>query len=503
MRKTIVSIVIAFLSFFPVVTFSQDNPADETIEIPTLQAVLQVEDIVEQGKNVIFDASGSINPVPEKPLSHEWDFGDGTKEAGEEVVHVYQKSGKYQIKLTTVDSEGNTATAEKEIFVYQKLLLLVSNDANSLDRIQNFEDSARQRGIYVKVLGSFDSVTDFIAEDVLLQKLSESINDIRRADHLVFLTRSSFGLTLLSRFKETFKDVSVFQNKDIIFVSNARLSLLTTIAQGTFQAMAPKRIILTRSEAMWPLVESENIDDFLMILEQRGLEYELINTPVKLSITTFLSYMMNFMIDRGISSNSLKLILMLPVIVTVVAFMKQVIGISTLGVYTPSILALSFMALDIRYGLFMLLILLLIGTLVRIFMRHYRLLYIPRMAIVLSFVSITILGVMFLGAIFNISHLVSLSIFPMLIMSTLTEQFVSIQTGKGFKQAFFIISETILVAVLNYYVATWEFMQTLMLSHPELVFVFILINIGLGRFTGLRLSEYFRFREVLRHTEEE
>jgi len=64
-----------------------------------------------------------------------------------------------------------------------------------------------------------------------------------------------------------------------------------------------------------------------------------------------MSYLVGFMIDRGIPSNSIKLILMLPIIVTMIAFMKQVVGVTTLGVYTPSILALSFIAIDLRYGL--------------------------------------------------------------------------------------------------------------------------------------------------------
>ena len=91
------------------------------------------------------------------------------------------------------------------------------------------------------------------------------------------------------------------------------------------------------------------------------------------------------------------LVLMLPIIVTVVAFMKQVVGIDTLGVYTPSILTLSFIALNLWFGLLIFVALLLIGGAVRHFLHRYRLLYIPRMAIILTFVSLTILLLLFLG----------------------------------------------------------------------------------------------------------
>jgi hypothetical protein len=43
----------------------------------------------------------------------------------------------------------------------------------------------------------------------------------------------------------------------------------------------------------------------------------------------------------------------------------------------------------------------------------------------------------------------------------------------------------------------------LFLAYPEIVLLAIVVNFGLGRWTGLRVVEYFRFREVFRHLQEE
>ena len=128
--------------------------------------------------------------------------------------------------------------------------------------------------------------------------------------------------------------------------------------------------------------------------------------------------------------------------------------------------------------------------------------YIPRMAIVLTFVSLTILFLMFLGAIFNISNIVSISVFPMLIMSTMVEKFVSIQSGKGLRKALTLVGEAVLVAIICFFVAEWGFLKVFVLGHPEVIFLFLLANIALARFSGLRLLEYVRFREIIRHAEE-
>jgi hypothetical protein len=275
------------------------------------------------------------------------------------------------------------------------------------------------------------------------------------------------------------------------------------IAQGTFRTIRPARMVLTRPETLWMLFEQETIEAFVTDLEAREIQYEVISELGSITPLNFMSFFINYMVEKGVPTNSLLLILMLPVIVTIVAFLKQVVGLTTMGVYTPSIIALSFVALGIKFGLFIFVMILAFGTLTRMFLRRYRLLYIPRMAIVLSIVSLTILFVMLMGAYFNISQLVSISVFPMLIMSTMVEKFVSIQGERGFRQAIAMISATTFVSVVCYYVVEWAFFKTLIFGHPELIFVFLVVDIFLGRWTGLRLLEYVRFREIFRYTEEE
>ena len=481
---------------------TDEETAEEEVKI---EPVITAPELVEIGKNVIFGAGRTVNLTPEYPLTFVWDFGDGVQAEGSEVVHTYAQEGDFDITLQVSNTLGDELTLTTQIFVYKKFWVLVTDDVDERERIESLIVYARERGVYVSLIESFDSVSEFITEDALTKKLSESVEDIKAADELVIWTRGSLGLTLMSHFKQAVSEPGLdFSQKEIIFISEGNLSTLVNLARGTFQIVQPKRLLLTRSESLWPFVESANVDELIAKLQERGISFEVvISGAAKIGFTNFLSYLVNFMIDRGIPTNTLKLILMLPVIVTVVAFMKQVIGMTTLGVYTPSIITLSFIALDIKYGLMLLILILLMGTLIRMALRRYRLLYIPRMAIILTLISLTILMVMLLGAAFHIGDLVAISIFPMLIMSTLVEKFVSIQTDKGFSSALLLISETVLVSVLCYYVAEWDYLKTLMLSHPELIFGFLLVNLILGRWSGLRLFEYIRFREVLRHAEEE
>ena len=56
------------------------------------------------------DADGSI-------VSYSWDFGDNTKKTGRNVDHTYDLVGTYTVKLTVVDSDGDTASTDLSVSI--------------------------------------------------------------------------------------------------------------------------------------------------------------------------------------------------------------------------------------------------------------------------------------------------------------------------------------------------------------------------------------------------
>jgi diacylglycerol kinase len=72
---------------------------------------------------------------------------------------------------------------------------------------------------------------------------------------------------------------------------------------------------------------------------------------------------------------------------------------------------------------------------------------------------------------------------------------------KGFRTALFLALETILLAVACYFIVKWSAFQILVLNYPFVVVLIVLLNIGLGKWTGLRFTEYYRFRDVINHVE--
>lgn len=209
----------------------------------------------------------------------------------------------------------------------------------------------------------------------------------------------------------------------------------------------------------------------------------------------------NFIVEQGVPLQTVALLLMLPIVVTLVAFFRQVIGIKAFGIYTPSIITFALLAFDpngLKYGIAIFISVITVGTLSRLLMKQFRLLYLPRVAMTVSIVSLSILGVLVIGGMFQRTGLAAVSIFPLLIMITLAEKFVATQIEKGSRIALILAVETLVISVTGYFLVSWDALVTLILSHPWIILLTFVINFSLGKWTGLRITELLRFRTIIK-----
>jgi hypothetical protein len=204
-------------------------------------------------------------------------------------------------------------------------------------------------------------------------------------------------------------------------------------------------------------------------------------------------------LSSGIPLDTLILVLILPIIVTVIAFFRQVVGIKAFGIYTPAIITFALLATnEIRYGITIFVTVIIVGTLMRLALKPFRLLYLPRVAIMITIVGFSILALLIFGGINNRTGLASVSIFPIIIMITLVEKFVAVQIEKGGRAAVILALETLIISVIGYYIASWDVLIKGILHYPWISLLTIPVNIFLGKWTGLRLTEYFRFRQIIK-----
>jgi hypothetical protein len=190
---------------------------------------------------------------------------------------------------------------------------------------------------------------------------------------------------------------------------------------------------------------------------------------------------------------------MLPIIATFIAFLRQVVGIKAFGIYTPLIVTFAFLATNgLKYGIAIFATVILVGMVMRFVLKPFRLLYLPRVAIMLTVVAVFILFMLVSGGGLRRTGLAAVSIFPILIMITIVEKFVAAQIEKGDRAAVVLAVETLLISILGFFIASSRTLIQLIASYPWVILLTIPINIVLGKWTGLRISEYFRFKEILK-----
>lgn len=207
----------------------------------------------------------------------------------------------------------------------------------------------------------------------------------------------------------------------------------------------------------------------------------------------------NQAIVNGVSEKTIIMFLLVPLVASVVAAARHLIGFRGFGILIPTAIALVFFATGISTGILVFLTILLVASLTRRLLRRLRIHYLPRMALLLWFISLATLILIFISPYLGWKQLTTISIFPALILILLVEEFIAVQIGKSLREATQLIIETLVIAFAGYFVFSSLWLQELALNHPQwIVLAPLFINLLVGRFTGLRLLEYRRFRKLLK-----
>ena len=199
----------------------------------------------------------------------------------------------------------------------------------------------------------------------------------------------------------------------------------------------------------------------------------------------------------GISQNLLKIILMIPLGALVVVIFRNVIGIETFGTFLPALIAAAARETGLLWGLIGFVLIILISALVRKGLDWLHLLHSPKMAIMLSTVVIVMMAMTVLGVQFQMFELAHISLFPIAILAITAERFAIIETEQGTLKAFRITLTTLVVISACYAVMDSLFLQSMILAFPELLLVVMALNLWLGKWIGMRLSEFVRFRKLI------
>ena len=238
-------------------------------------------------------------------------------------------------------------------------------------------------------------------------------------------------------------------------------------------------------------------------LDRSSYDYRDINTNIEISPILFVSNFIKELSLSWVKNSDIYIILLIPIFLTFVSVSKHIIGFSTLWNIIPVFLAIMFFKLWVIFTLFVLWFLFVFNLLIARFLNKYTLLYTPKVSL------ITIANLLFFMLFYELTQYTDYINIPLqniiyvVLLFLVSERFISIITTKEYREYKKSIWWTCVVALLCFALFYIDPLLVFLFAYPEILLILIPFNFFLWKFTGLRITEYFRFGEIIKNAEQE
>ncbi|MDY7109155.1 MAG: 7TM domain-containing protein [Planctomycetota bacterium] len=198
--------------------------------------------------------------------------------------------------------------------------------------------------------------------------------------------------------------------------------------------------------------------------------------------------------ESGVSVGVLCVVLMLPFGAFISVLLRNIVGLRTLGFFLPMLIAVGAMRAGLIWAIAGLLFVVGVVFLFRMLASPLRLLHFPRMAATLTLTVVAILAMAAAGALTGNLHLAHVTYLPIVVLTIATEHFSTTIDEEGPLEILKVIGMTVITIGFCYLVMNNYALQKFALAFPESFIVLIFLNILVGCWMGVRLTEHLRFR---------
>ncbi|MDD4557031.1 MAG: UUP1 family membrane protein [Alphaproteobacteria bacterium] len=273
-----------------------------------------------------------------------------------------------------------------------------------------------------------------------------------------------------------------------------RLYNLKNAAKG----MPDDFIIFQRGDkGLLDIEGGENSSIQFSVLRSTTSNFDLANHRARLDKTK--SWYDNSIYNLPINNqNIIKWLSVFPLAILVIVFIRNIVGLQTMGTFTPMLIAMSLTQTGFVNGITSFAIIISIGMLLRTLLSRLNLLLVPRISSVVIFVIIIMQTMTIIGYRMNFDIGLSAVFFPIIIMAWIIERASITWEEDGAFNASREIFNTLLTSVVTYFIIQDEYIKHLMFAFNELNLVILFIVMLLGTYTGYRLLELKRFAPLVK-----
>ena len=190
-------------------------------------------------------------------------------------------------------------------------------------------------------------------------------------------------------------------------------------------------------------------------------------------------------------------LLLLPVAALIICVYRNLIGLNSFGTFAPALVGLAFRDLHGLPGILVFVSILLVGWLMRRVLDHYHLLQVPRIAVMLSLIVVVLILAVVAANHYDLPATKYISLFPMVILTGMVERFWTLETEDSTASSFRTLLHDVIAATIA---AGGEHSGLVrhLFCYPETRAADHGGQLLIGRYTGYRLMELFRFRDFVK-----
>ena len=205
----------------------------------------------------------------------------------------------------------------------------------------------------------------------------------------------------------------------------------------------------------------------------------------------------DLLIQNGVSEETVAWLLTLPVAVTFVVMARQIVGIKGFGIAVPLFIGFAISSLGFQAGFLIFSIGLAVIFAARLVLAKTRLLYLPKVGLMtIAAIAGLLTALPFLPYQERVNPV--LAAFSLVIIALSMEQFSSSLIERGPRRTLAVLIETLLVALPVSFLLNSELVKALVFAYPVFILaILIVFNLLLGKWTGLRISEFLRFKSII------
>lgn len=185
------------------------------------------------------------------------------------------------------------------------------------------------------------------------------------------------------------------------------------------------------------------------------------------------------------TQSTLQVLLLLPIAVLIAAIFRNLIGVRTFGTFMPILIALSLRKTDLASGLLLVTSVTCAGVMGRLLLDRLRLLFVPRICLLLCLVILVVTGLAQIGYAFEGRGFMSGLLFPIVILSMLIERISVTTLEEGLESTQKLFLGSLALAASAYPIFQSDTLVHLFFGFPELILCVMACLVLTGGYRGV------------------